>query len=234
MKRPSNFRPGYPSTRVRQALSRKQLAEIGAVIIAWNGLEAIVDWILIWGLTLPELFGHDIVSRINGLDGKIAIIHKIMSDECLVMPPNLCKAINSTLSALGECKTIRDAVAHAQAPRSKSEIAQSSGKRGKVFDVFLSASALRQVADRIESVAVEAGDIGMMFNYKAAIFLMHDANVPNNARGDQAIRSLEQDFKRHANNYLRHQRKRASLPPLPQFPSGPILSATPKPKSRVR
>jgi len=137
MKRPLSKRPGTPADSVRDALTRSQLTEVGAVVIAWNHLEFNIDNIIEYGLSLPEFIADDVIGRIHGMDGKIAIIRLMATDVCLVFSASMRKRIDSTMSAVGECKNARDAVAHARAmSHGAPHITQTSGGRGKMCSSY--------------------------------------------------------------------------------------------------
>lgn len=218
MKRPSAIQSlGFPAGSIRDVFTRSQLAEVGAVVLAWNHLELYLDQAIGMGLSFPELIQHEITGRIHGVDGKIAIMHLMISSYCLVFSNSIRKRVESTMSAVGECKTYRDAVAHARAVHGKvGPIVETSGARGKMFDLLFTPEALALLARRIEAVSDEVSDLSMLCNYKTAIMSFHEVN--RDGSHDKDIRSLEEDFQRHAGQFRRHQKRRLSLPQLPAFP----------------
>lgn len=208
---------GVPAGSVRDVFTRSQLAEVGAVVLAWNHLELRLDQSIGYGLELPELIEHEVVGRLHGIDGKIAIVRLLAGRGHLTLSSAVHKRIDSTMSAVTGCKTYRDAVAHARSVNSKvGHIVETSGARGKMFDLLFTPDALSLLAKRIEAVSDEVSDIEMIFTFRAAMFRMWDARTDGSL--DQDIRLLGQDVQRYAARLRRHQKRRLSLPPLPAFP----------------
>src|SRR4249920_3359014 len=59
---------------VRHDLDADQLKGVGAVAMAYNELEAFVDTIFVVITGLGEQLGLEVGTRINGVEGKVAII----------------------------------------------------------------------------------------------------------------------------------------------------------------
>ena len=65
---------GFADDAVREVLREERLQAIGAIMLAWNWIEGAIDTSLAVALELHPDMWTDITSRINGMDGKIAIL----------------------------------------------------------------------------------------------------------------------------------------------------------------
>lgn len=208
----------FPVERVRGVLSVGQLAGVGAVAIAWNNLEVALDYAIAYGLALPEVSRHEITGRLHGVDGKIAIARLIHGETCLALPRDVCISIDSTLSAVGECKVHRDAVVHAKALHGRTgDVLESSGGRGRALEILFTAKALSYLLRRTEAVCREMTNVCLLFDFGASIsaIRLHRPQLVS----DLDLQLLERDFQLHARKLRQHQKERASLPKLPAFPT---------------
>src|SRR6476620_10619198 len=64
----------FKQYNVRQDVDPKRLQAIGAMILQWNYIEGALNLILDVALKLPFQLWVPVHSRINGTDGKIALI----------------------------------------------------------------------------------------------------------------------------------------------------------------
>jgi hypothetical protein len=94
---------------VRKDLTQAQLAGIGAVALAWNDAEAMYDLLLCVTLGLHHSLWRDVATRINGIDGKHAIIRKAITARFgLPLVSNFIdQGIENTISAVGELRGIQ-------------------------------------------------------------------------------------------------------------------------------
>jgi hypothetical protein len=194
---------------IRKDLTEKQLAGIGAVAIAYNETEALLDVILARLLGLPPELSIQVTSRIHGIDGKIELI-KIWAKD-LNAPCTLNSLLSHTLGNEGKTgfsliKKYRDHVAHARAIDAPTGMAKTPGKRGKTLDVLLTVNWLEAIYLRIVAIQRE------MEIASEIAFKLH-------ALFGQPKSQLEPEIREHLVQYQQHQKHRLSLPPLPEFPS---------------
>lgn len=217
-------------------VSKRQLANIGAVSIAYNEMEEALDLLLTFALGIWSVTGPQVTSRINGTDGKIAIIRAAVRDVSLIKgatdfagKPSFPDLIDRSLEHEGFAllKQYRDAVIHAHKFDVPTAIARTSVKRGKPYEVLMSVEVLKALYTRLVlvrnelweacTIAARASD-----TWKSA-WLAHNIAAANSALGKQMMRATtkrsERDIRGAISRYRRHQSRRLSLPPLPSFPS---------------
>jgi hypothetical protein len=211
---------------IRKDYSEKQLAKIGAVALAYNEAEIQIDALihLAFNLTGPDAL--ELLSRINGVDGKIEIAKSALSE--LGATPEIQTLVSNSLGKNGFqlLKQYRDAVIHARDLDTVSGIATTAVKRGVLYEVLLSDAALNGLYDRlviIKDELVEATIIATrlvtiksMNRLKRQLtdLLSHTHELPDRtkAKSEQAIQAV-------LSRYREHQTRRLSLPPLPEFPT---------------
>src|ERR1700693_1991484 len=89
--RPEGAKRGRDVDDIKQAYTKEQLAEIGAIALTWNQVDAFIDWLLLISLKLPPLSWLDVAKRINGMDGKLHILRQFAANsEILTAPARDC------------------------------------------------------------------------------------------------------------------------------------------------
>src|SRR5690348_11648845 len=113
MKRPYRSRKIDPGKRSLN-LSMEQLAGIGSVAVSYNRAETAVDRVLSLALDLPVELHQEVLTRINGTEGKITIIKK--AAKAIGLPEGLLFPIADTLGENGfaKLKSYRDGIIHAR------------------------------------------------------------------------------------------------------------------------
>jgi hypothetical protein len=209
MKRESTWIFSDRSGDIRKDISEKQLAAIGAISIAYNELERIVDYLLCYGL-LGE-YNAALAARINGLDGKVELIR--LAAEDLELDKLMLDAISDSLGQNGftGLKSLRDALIHARPLHGQYGIAQTKGKRGATSDLLITQPALDQLYERIVILTKEFRPVIEVF------FKSHQMK----RESGQAKERLEQEIQGAFALFLGHRSHRLSLPLLPEFPDPP-------------
>lgn len=205
------FAESHRGRDVRENFSPAQLEAIGAVTIAFNEAEIILDIVLGHSLDINAEMWFEISTRINGIDGKVAIIRKSSEIWGDVLNEEIFDLIENTLSSFLECKTYRDAVIHARAFDTLGGIGELMRRHGKKEQVLLTAEALNGLYDRLIILRQELICIAMLFsNARFAPYLAGlDRQQPAPKVQEYAARLQE------------YQNDRRSLPPLPAFPKPP-------------
>ena len=212
-----------PMRSIRADISDDQLAEIGAAILAFNDAEGVLDLILSEALDIPDDVRLDVVTRFNGIDGKVEIIRRVFSEHFQIDQPAYDR-IDLTLSAFLEFKKYRDAIAHARIVDRGSNIGEVTKQRGSVEQVLLSMDALSGLYDRLVLMRDE------LLQISGIIEALHVTVVARWRRAvDQERRLLVEAVQEHLARLLRCQKDRQSLKPLPKFPDQPPI---PKAKGR--
>lgn len=212
MKRPYTPRKATVRTGdIKRDLSQGQLAGIGAVAVAYNYAEAVIDKMLTQVTGVRGDIGVHLMSRINGVDGKIELI-KMKAVEL-----NLADDVRRGLSeALGEggfklIKGYRDAIIHARVLDSNLELGEVILKRGRRHEILLSEKALFILYDTISLLTKELVDLQSILSI--AYFKDHPP-APGDLERAQLERAIQENFVRSQ----QHRTSRLSLQPLPEFP----------------
>lgn len=214
MKRPaSNAMPhesnGYPKIDLRP----EQLSGIGAVAIAWNIVEDIIQDMFNATTGLPHALWLEVSSRINGFDGIVEVI-RIAARTRLRMTPDALEILSNSLGDAKEYKSYRDAIIHAQVYNATLGVGITYQRRGRVIQVLLSEQALDGLYDRLVLMRDElmrmlqlAFSIGL---YLRQLPITEEPDVPQllSGQGAQSLIARSRE----------HQNARRSLPPLPKFP----------------
>jgi hypothetical protein len=99
MKRPSTEHTLDRSGDIRKDLTESQLAAIGSVALAYNEVEAVIDFLFVIALNLPATVAPEVSSRINGMDGKTEIIKSAMKE--LGAQESILKTLGESLVRAG-------------------------------------------------------------------------------------------------------------------------------------
>ena len=230
MKRADTKRQIRRTGKIRKDLTKTQLAGIGAVTLSYNENERLVDIILSSLLDLDKLVAPEVTSRINGMDGKIAIIKSaVKSTGATEEAQNL---ISNTLgnSGFSEFKKYRDAIIHAIVLDAPSGIGSGPVNRGKCSEVLLTTKALnslyrQQTVLRLE--LIEAMKLATVLK----VAKRHDLRCsvcaePVRAPKELQPPPLESEIQAATSQLLKRQRRRLSLPPLPEFPTELLVPTT--------
>ena len=147
------------------------------------------------------------------MDGKCEIIKAIARESGTIYG----EAAGLVAEAVGEVETLkqcRDAVIHARLHDPKADVAHTFSRRGKVYEVFISETALQTLYARILASQKEMQDvIGMLAHHFPHYDLIeHEGDTdPNGVRAGQY-------FQVNLARLRERQTHRRSLPEIPQFP----------------
>lgn len=220
-----NYISRKPTSRfvdAKRSLSKEQLAGIGAVAIAYNYAEQTIDRMLPPALGLTVTTYKGVVTRINGMDGKIEIIKDAALD--LGMPEEMQKFLSVSLGQdnFGLFKKYRDAVIHTKIFDPALGIGELIERRGKHMQVLITAEALDSLYEHIVALTNEIFPFLRMF--------MNIRKAMNPARDDKEKKLLLADILTYFSQAQAHRNNRLSLKPLPKFPQEPEPPESPSPK----
>jgi hypothetical protein len=154
----------------------------------------------------PDLFPH-VSSRINGIDGKIAIFKEAILLAEASDPVRL--AISKTLNAVEAYKKLRDGVAHVKIPSPSAEVADTIQRRGVRDEMLISIEALAALYEKLCLIQNELNYVFHLMHYAAMGDLL--------AEGDGKKRYVEQ-AEQALVQLQAAQLRREAHPPLPLFP----------------
>ncbi|MGN6147966.1 MAG: hypothetical protein ACTHPD_05445 [Rhizomicrobium sp.] len=155
-------RSGSKVDDVKRDLSQPQLASIGAIAIAFNELEFLLEAFLYTALGLPGQLWFDVVKRISSIEAKTDIAKLAIDDleRLLVLVferPDLSFATDAktTIGLISETKVLRDMVVHCRVYDAPNAIGEKGSYKGVMDQVLLTLDALGWLYDRIDSARKE-------------------------------------------------------------------------------
>jgi hypothetical protein len=226
MKRSRTNRPIKRTGNVRKDMTKTQLAAIGAVSLAYNEAERVLDILLGGNLGLISRgigLTYDLTSRINGIDGKVAIIKSSLTQ--LSVPRDTLAAVADTLGEAGFSlyKKYRDAIIHSISLDAKAGISAGPYNRGKSSEVLVTPAALNGLYRRLVIIRSELFLISGISTQALTKFELTQHECPicrAYAYPTRPVPSLFVKEIRGATALIRkHQKRRLSLAPLPEFPA---------------
>jgi hypothetical protein len=228
MKRPAKPRATTTTGDIWRDFSKAQLEGIGAVAVAYNSAEMLIDLMLAVALDLKGSIVAHLTSRINGVDGKIELLKQALI--AMGAPKPLLDGLGEVTGDghFGLLKGYRDQIIHARMTNPEHAIGVSPPKRGKVSDILLSEDALNGVALRLSILTDELAQftratilLQKYHNFCREMSLLETASTEKDTIRS-AISHRKQADELDALTYLSqaqlHRNRRQSLPPLPQFP----------------
>ena len=203
-------RSGSKTNDVKRDLSSAQLQAVGAVAIAWNEVEFLLDCMLYSGLHLSAISWLDIVTRI-GLDAKIDLI--AAAKETSNISDNISAAIQRSIHALKALKDLRHSVIHARVFDASRGIGENIRRGAKISQVLLTEQALNGLYERLAFLRVE------MQQVIAIVDLVRTSGFAVRApKGADAAAAIP-EVKRRLELLQEFQAKRLALPGMPAFPT---------------
>jgi hypothetical protein len=219
MKRPYTNHENIPIEDILLDVPQDQLAAIGAVSLSYNYAENTINRMLYLAIGMPIALFRDVVSRINGIDGKIEIV-KAGAKERLNLSDEAQDFMSISLGNEGFklLKKYRDAVIHARIVNRLTSIGELVESRGKHSEVLLSREALRGLYERLELMRRELASLYMVMDTHHWLNHLRNPDDPDSAQYEAKIPK----FLALAHEY---RQKRLSLPSLPEFPNEAELRA---------
>lgn len=188
-------------------ISSERLQKFGAIMIVWNYIETFLDANLGLALRIDiQMFPH-VSSRVNGIDGKIAIIKESI---LLAQPKEHTRILLSkTLNAVQAYKKYRDGIVHVKISNPSAEVADTIQRQGIADEVLISQAALDAVFNRLSLVGLEMNELFKILHHCAMGDLVSDAaeKTRHAELAEQALVQLQS-----------LQTEREALPPPPKFP----------------
>lgn len=150
MKRPQpeGARPGRIEHDIKKAFTTEQLAEIAAISLKYNQIEAMIEFILLVVLDFSPVLWLDVVRSINGMDAKLKILRKyyqynpILTDEAR-------DCLKIALDAVADYKKYRDLIIHSVPFDVDKGIGQHVTTKADVIQILLTQEALSALYERL-------------------------------------------------------------------------------------
>lgn len=216
MKRPQPPGPHFEEfvRDIKQTMGVDTLSKIGAISLAYNYAEHALDLLLHESAGLSPALAVEIATRINGSDGKVAIIRKAIESEDYTSDAKAC--FHASLDGFGEYKRYRDGVIHSRVHDSAKGIGFRVERQGKITQVLFTNEALDGLYNRLNILRTE-----IQWLHTLSIEINENRRLAEILNGVL----LRRHELRHSTDYAKyvsqaqlHQKKRLSLPPLPTFP----------------
>lgn len=192
-------------------LSTDQLAYIGAIAMLYNDAEDVVDDLCGAGLHIP-IRDKEVLSRINGIDGKIELIKLCAKQWGFDAAEQAFLASSLGDAGFKQLKKWRDAVVHARLLDRETSIARVYERRGAVAEVLLSLDALKGLFARLDLMKVELYALTVVTDVRSKLIRDGDRLEPEHKE------RLEREDREWWVRARSHQTQRLSLPPMPEFP----------------
>jgi len=223
------LRSGPLVADIRKDIPERVLASIGALALAYNEAESCIDGLVSFAARLQAV-SLDIISRINGVEGKVEIIKAAF--RALGASDEVQRLIAISLGQEGFLlfKQYRDAVIHARRFNLIANVADTLTKRGQQYEVLITEGALNGLYERIVLLTNELVEMRGLAISLATVrndeeFLKYaiDCEIKldrNQVRfSDQRKANIEQDIQAAFARLQDRLKRRQSLPLLPKFPS---------------
>lgn len=211
-RKPPQSNVGVRYGTARRNLTKEQLALIGTITLTFNDVEELIDDLT--GTAIgAEFDGHQVVSRINGIDGKIALIKIAVAHFDATESEKSAFAETLGDGGFSLLKKYRDAVVHSRVFDATTSIAKVAERRGEKSEVLLSEPALSGLLNRLEIIWHELDELTAVM---AARRTLH-----RGANDDWHKARLEELLQAANAQHQSHRNRRLSLEPLPEFPEEP-------------
>ncbi|WP_341631882.1 hypothetical protein [Sphingomonas agri] len=184
-----------------------RLRLIAAITLQWNWIESAIDVILTTGLRIDSDIWVEVQSRINGFDGKVAIIKATLPHNT---PAKMRERIGRTLNACEQFKTVRDHIIHMRLASPDEQVSESFQRRGATKEVYAAKEPLRRFYTVLRAHWDEIHWLGFIYLHLAKL-LAEEPNAPARLQAREELGSALARF-------LESQQKREALPPLPEVP----------------
>jgi hypothetical protein len=202
---------------IKKDLSVDQLAQIGAMALAFNEVEKYLELLFFMVTDLSAPLQYEVSTRINGIDGKIGIIKIGLTQFRLDQTD-----IEQFNEALGKgvfklYKSFRDAVIHVRVTDGSVGMGLLVDRQAQISDVLLSETALSVLYDHLVALKTEL-EFGALLLGLAKTTRNIDKNDPNAELIAKGRSNLSAQFQAR-------RTVRLALPPIPEFPSESELDA---------
>lgn len=202
----------YRSYDFLEDVDAERLRLIGAISIAWNWIEASIDASLSASLELHPDMWLAVTTRINGFDGKIALLKQYTRLYFNGLRDDVVLSVSKTLNAIEDLKRYRDGVIHIRLTHPDEITADIPVRRGQVHEVLVSKEALAALYGRLLILSRETDELLSLTYHRWLIMHTEDDNKRQQSATLFPV-SLAQ--------LQSHQSQREAMLPLPEFPDQP-------------
>jgi hypothetical protein len=214
MKRPSSGKLAHLlHGDIERDLTQAQLAKIGAISFAYNNAEHAITKLFGAAIGLNAQMLLEVCTRINGTEGRIAIILE-GAKQRLFVSKELQRLLEDSLGENGFAglKKYREAVIHARLVSSPLAVGKTVERRAKTNEVLLSQKALDALYEHLKAITAELESAsGVLIMVAASKDLVPEPS----ARKKELAAAVESIV---LAQYRENHKKRLALQPIPEFP----------------
>jgi hypothetical protein len=224
-KQPPDATPGRRVEDPKEAYSAEQLAEVGAIILIWNQIETLVDWLVHVSLRLPIMVFWDVVRRISGVRAKVDLL-RLSAERSNILDDDARKCMKITLDGVLEYKGYRDNIAHSVPYDIDKGIVHTFKYGTEMTQTLVTMDALNGLYLRLKLLLDELREVDLLYRLsdEQGSFAVYPEEP------DPLERRRTRDVPIQTARLRECQRGRLSLPPLPRFPDeGVSLREEPEP-----
>lgn len=219
-----SLRPERYEADPKKAYTAEQLAEIGAITLKWNQIEAHVDFIGSFILFSKTPFWLRIATdKAIGMKGKLTLLKECLNHATLLDD----KAKNCILACFAEveqCRAYRNAIIHHHIYDHTKGIGAYVDESKSSYQILVSLDALATLYNILCSLLLEVREIDLLFRIET------DSQRPG--RMDEKtgkFQALDDDYLKasilpeNVKRILKLQDERKNLQKLPQFPDADLI-----------
>jgi hypothetical protein len=219
-----SLRPERYEADPKKAYTPEQLAEIGAITLKWNQIEAHVDFIGSFILFSKTPFWLRIATdKAIGMKGKLTLLKECLKHATLLDD----KAKNCILACFAEveqCRAYRNAIIHHHIYDHAKGIGTYVDESKSSYQILVSLDALATLYNILCSLLLEVREIDLLFRIET------DSQRP--ARMDEKtgkLQAFDDDYLKasilpeNVKRILKLQDERKTLQKLPQFPDADLV-----------
>jgi hypothetical protein len=215
---PATAAPKQAGGRVedpKEAYTAEQLAEVGAIVLIWNQIDVMVDFLLYVSLRLqPPIMFFDVTRRINGISNKMKLLH-LVANKSKILDDEARKCIKLTLDGVIECKRYRDNLVHSVPYDIDKVIVHTLKQKIDMVQTLVTMDALKVLYFRLKLLLNEVREVDLLYQ-------LADEDGAGSVYGRELFDPLERrrtrDVPLQTARVQERQKERQSLPPLPGFP----------------
>jgi hypothetical protein len=212
-KQPRDSRPGRRVEDPKQAYTPEQLVEVGAIVLIWNQIDAFVDFLIYVSLRPPHLMFYDLARRISGIRAKVELL-RLYAERSDILNADARKLIKITLDGVLDYKRYRDDIAHSVPYDIDKGIAHTFKYGTEMVQTLVTIEALNGLYQRLKMLLDELRDVDLLYRLSDE----HGAFAVYPEEPDPVGRRRTRDVPLQTARLRETQKRRLSLPPLPNFP----------------
>jgi len=220
----TELRPKRFESDPKKAYTPEQLAEIGAISLKWNQIEAHIDFLGSFILYNKSPFWLIITTNeVLSTNKKLSLLEESLKHAKL-LDEKAKNCIHGCFSEIAQCRSYRNAILHHQIYDHEKGIGSYVDESKYSFQILVSIDALRTLYNILSSLLEELREIDLLFRMEM------DAQRPGRldtvtgkfhrfSDGDLKSTLIPEGTKR----ILALQAARVNLQKLPQFPDAELI-----------